>query len=64
MLNHHQWNAYARPDPRTPWRWVSSGFTFGEANGGAVLKTTNEDIIVVFGRLMPAEFEKKYQRMP
>ncbi len=53
MVNRNAWNAYHRPEPSSPWTWIASGPTYGEANSAALLKRPDGEIVVMFGRCLP-----------
>lgn len=63
MLNRHQWNSYWRADRQSPWCWVGSGAFYSEANGEAMLRTSGGELMTIFGRMLPREYEEKHRRM-
>ncbi len=64
MLNRNAWNAWYRADRQSPWRWTASGAFYGEAHSKAMLRTNGTgEVIVLFGRQLPEEYERRYLRM-
>jgi hypothetical protein len=53
MFNRFQWSSYWRESSDSPWTWVSSGFTYGDSHGWALVRTTGGQLVTLFGKVLP-----------
>jgi hypothetical protein len=64
VLNRNLWQAYHRAAGECRWRWAGAGAFYSEAHAQALLKTSGGEILVIFGRQLPEDYEKRYRRLP